>query len=439
METLFQVLYIINYICIAITTVGFLFQLIYIFFIWLKPKHFPKSEVKKKFAIVICGRNEGSVIAETVHKLLNEQTYPKELYDVFVCAHNCTDNTYEEAIKAGAIAYKYDDLTPSHMRVAYPLKFLLDTIVEKHGHYDAFIRFDADNLCKPDYIERMNDALNAGAKIARPFEWSKNANQNVWTKVSATYYVRDSRIPSNFRERVGMSSMLTGAGMMVSFDVYKEKGWDAMGLSEDAEYTLNRMIDGHKVHFVADAVVLEDQPSTFVDNMNRLKRMGCGLNRLFFAKGFKFVGQFFKRFKFTYIDLFMQLFFIPVGVLCCLWFPLYYAFLIISHLVNAFHPFLPYPMTSDYSLVFLWETGILIGYILGAFVVVYTFQTWLALAFSKKHLGLKSFKGLYTGIFLSSFFMILWAIGITLGALSKPKWKQIRRNVQPKTDVKVKK
>lgn len=433
MATLLYVLEIINYICIGITTIGFLFQLIYIFFIWLKPKKFPISDVKKRFAIVICGRNEEDVIEETVTKLLKEQDYPKELYDVFVCAHNCTDNTYEKALKAGAIAYKYDDFTPSHMRVAYPLKFLLDEIITNHNGYDAIIRFDADNHCKSDYISRMNDALNAGVKIARPFEWSKNAKQNIWTKVSATYYVRDSRIPSNFRERVGMSSMLTGAGMMVSLDIIYQYGWDAMSVSEDAEYTLNRMIDGHDVHYVADAIVYEDQPSTFVDNMNRLKRMGCGLTRVFFKRGFVFIGKFFTTGKFTYVDLFMQLFFIPVGVLCCLWFPAYYAFLIISHLINAFGPnFLPYPMSPDFSLIYLNEMGILIGYILGSFIVVYIIQTWLAMVLSKKHLGLKSLKGLYTGIFMSSFFMILWAIGITLGALSKPKWKQIKRNVSEK-------
>jgi cellulose synthase/poly-beta-1,6-N-acetylglucosamine synthase-like glycosyltransferase len=274
----------------------------------------------------------------------------------------------------------------------------------------------------------MNNAYHDGVKIARPFEWAKNAYQNLWTKVSAAYYIRDSRIPSNFRERAGLSSMLTGAGMMVSMEVVKKYGWDAMGLSEDAEYTLNRVMDNERVHYVADAIVFEDQPSSLKDTFSRNKRMGNGLFHLFFKKGFKYLGHFFKTGNFSFIDLFMQLFFIPVGVLCIIWFPLYYIFIILSHTVNAFGPNWMTWMTPNESSLFLWNLGIMVGYILAGFVLVFAIQTWLALIQSKKHLGLKNLKGLWGGVWLGFVFMIIYDIAITAGVFSKPKWVQIKRN-----------
>lgn len=395
----------------------------------MKPKSFQKSDKKAKIAILICGRNEESVIGDTIDQLFAKQDYPRELYDVFVVAHNCSDKTFDMALKHGAKAFKYDDNDPKHARVAYPIKHGLEQILASGVDYEFVIRFDADNHCKEDYLSRMNDAYQSGVKIARPFEWAKNYSQNIWSKVSATYYVRDSRIPSNFRERAHMSSMLTGAGMMFDLEIIKKHGWNAMSVSEDAEFTLDSMMNGYKVHYVADAIVLEDQPSTFVDTFNRLKRMGSGLNRLFFRKGFKFFGHFFKTGDFSFIDLFMQLFFIPVAVLCIGWFPAYYIFYIVSLIVNTYGvEFMGY-MTAAQSAVALQEIFVMVGVILGVYIVVYTLQTLIAMLLSKKHLGLKSIKGTWAGIFASSFFMMLWAIGITFGALSKPKWKQIKRNV----------
>lgn len=427
MKLLYDILNIINYVCIGITSVGFIFQLIYIFFIWMKPKSFKKSTKKAKIAILICGRNEESVIGETIDQLYN-QDYPKELFDIFVVAHNCSDKTFDIAKEHGAIAFRLDDSDPKHARVAYAIRNGLNKILSEYDNYDFVIRFDADNHCKNNYLSVMNDAYQSGVKIARPFEWAKNYDQNIWSKVSATYYVRDSRIPSNFRENTHMSSMLTGAGMMFDLDIIRKHGWNAMSVSEDAEFTLDCMMNKYKVHYVADAIVLEDQPSTFVDTFNRLKRMGSGLNRLFFKKGFKFFGHLFKTGDLSFVDLFMQLLFIPVAVLCIGWFPLYYIFYIVSLMVNTWGvEFMGY-MTAAQSGVALQEIFIMVGIILGTYILVYTFQTWLAMLLSKKHLGLKSLKGTWGGILASSFFMMLWAIGITFGALSKPKWKQIRRN-----------
>ena len=59
---------------------------------------------------IIPAHNEEAVVANLVESL-KHQDYPKELYDIYVIADNCTDKTAEVARKAGAIVYERFDET----------------------------------------------------------------------------------------------------------------------------------------------------------------------------------------------------------------------------------------------------------------------------------------------------------------------------------------
>jgi cellulose synthase/poly-beta-1,6-N-acetylglucosamine synthase-like glycosyltransferase len=66
-----------------------------------------KKEVKiydevKTFALIVCAHNEERVIGQLVEnlKLLN---YNHQLYDIYVVADNCQDQTAAVAAKAGAL------------------------------------------------------------------------------------------------------------------------------------------------------------------------------------------------------------------------------------------------------------------------------------------------------------------------------------------------
>ena len=47
---------------------------------------------KKTFAVIVAAHNEHAVIGQLVENL-QMLNYPKELYDIFVIADNCSDNT----------------------------------------------------------------------------------------------------------------------------------------------------------------------------------------------------------------------------------------------------------------------------------------------------------------------------------------------------------
>ncbi len=418
MEQFNKILSIINdNVLLTIIGVAFGIQLIYIILFFVRAKKYPVAEKKHRFGIVIPARNESSVIADTVKCILSSK-YPKDMFDVYVVADNCTDNTAELARNAGATVFERFDPDPKHHKAGYALKYLFEKIMELHPdhYYEAFIKFDADNLMEPDYISRMNDAFDAGVKCARGYSNSKNIDQNVITGISGLWYIRDCRFASNFRSAIGQGTMLGGAGMMFAAEIIEKHGWDCLTASDDTEFTMRRLNqDKIKTMYVKDAVVYEDQPSTIKDTFKRYKRMSGALNSLFYTQGIKSLLLFFVRWKWTYIDMFLTLMFIPVCVLMCIWLPIYYAYVLIYHgLMGNWEIFWTYLNTICYSLAI-------------AFVAMFILQALLAVALEHKRIK-APVKKLMPAVFLFPFFMIIYAVAITLGVFSRSKWHEVKRN-----------
>ncbi len=418
MDQFNKILSIINdNVLLTIIGVAFGIQLIYIILFFVRAKKYPVAEKKHRFGIVIPARNESSVIADTVKCILSSK-YPKDMFDVYVVADNCTDNTAELARKAGATVFERFDPDPKHHKAGYALKYLFEKIMELHPdhYYEAFIKFDADNLMEPDYISRMNDAFDAGVKCARGYSNSKNIDQNVITGISGLWYIRDCRFASNFRSAIGQGTMLGGAGMMFAAEIIEKHGWDCLTASDDTEFTMRRLNqDKIKTMYVKDAIVYEDQPSTIKDTFKRYKRMSGALNSLFYTQGIKSFLLFFVRWKWTYIDMFLTLMFIPVCVLMCIWLPIYYAYVLIYHgLMGNWEIFWTYLNTICYSLAI-------------AFVAMFILQALLAVALEHKRIK-APVKKLMPAVFLFPFFMIIYAVAITLGVFSRSKWHEVKRN-----------
>jgi len=417
METFDYILHILNdYVILQILGLAFTIQIVYILLFFVKAKTYPKAKTKHKFGIVIPARNEKDVIAQTV-KCILKSDYPRDMFDIFVVADNCTDDTAELARKAGAIVYERFDPDPKHHKAGYALKYLFENIMEEHPGYEAFIKFDADNLMEPDYISRMNDAFDAGVKCARGYSNSKNIDQNIVTGISGIWYIRDCRFSSHFRSAIGQGTMLGGAGMMFAAEIIEKHGWDCLTSSDDTEFTMRRLNeDKIKTMYVKDAVVYEDQPSTLKDTFIRYRRMAGALHSLFYTQGIKSFLLFFVRWKWTYLDMFLTLLFIPVCVLCVIWLPVYYVYYLIYH-----------SMISDFENVF--KCLKLIGIMLScAFVLAFILQAFLAVGLEHKRIKAPVRKLIPT-ILLFPAFMIIYALAITLGVFSKPKWKQVKRNI----------
>lgn len=429
-EQLYNILNTINMVILNIIGLPFLIQIIYMLFGWLKKKTFKRSEKKSRACFLICAHNEEDVIFNTVDRLFKKLNYPRELFDVYVVAHNCNDNTAELAKKAGATVFVYNDPDPKTHFLSYSVRYGFNAISKLDKKYDFLIKIDADNYVNDDFLLYMNDAYNSGVKFARAYESALNITQNVYTKASGLYYAYDSRFASRVRERFHLAAHVNGAGCMFAMELVEKYGYDAKGLSDDMEYLCNRMIhDKIYGHFVEDAVVYEDLPSTLKDTYARNKRIGYGVSRLFFTHGFRLVGKFFVTFNFSYLEVFLQLLFCMICAVLCTWIPLYYIYDIVYLILAANGVIETTLQTSAEYMQVLNTTWIVI---VAALSILFAFagllQAFFLVQSDYKKLGCRRRRELTSGILMYPLFVIVYVATLCIGIFSKPNWRQVKRN-----------
>ena len=103
---------IINFIITAIFALCYTYQFIYVpvsLYMQRRDRKNKKASEEhlenhlKHYAVLISARNEEHVIGQLIDSI-NNQTYKGDV-TTFVMADNCTDDTYGEAIRHGAVAY----------------------------------------------------------------------------------------------------------------------------------------------------------------------------------------------------------------------------------------------------------------------------------------------------------------------------------------------
>ena len=433
-QQLFIVLNNINNVILYFIGIPFILQMIYMLLFFLPKKTFPKSDKKSKICVVIPAHNEADVIYNTVKDLIDKQTYPREMFDVYVVAHNCTDNTKEEAEKAGAVVFELNDEDPSKHIVAYALKHAYEEIIKTGIHYDFSIRFDADNHCNDEFLSLMNDAYNSGVRIARPYESGINMTQNYFTQACGLYYTFDSRFSSRARERLGIDAHVNGPGSLIAFDIIERiGGYDTTSITEDTEFNFKRMLEGEKCHFVEDAIVYEDLPSNFTDTFNRNKRIASGNIRLLGKYTPLFLWKSISKLRFSFLEQILTYMFNIICILLCTWLPAFYIYSAIYLGVNGC-------WTQEATALFF---NLPIGQIMGlksvltivAFAICCLFllcglgQGFLLVLLDYKKMGAKTRRELIPGVLLFPAFTVIYCLTMCIGAFTKPKWNKINRNV----------
>lgn len=269
-----EYLYIIQQALVWIVTIFWLYQLIVSICSLIKLKDKPLVEDKQnRFMAIIPAHNEAAVVANLIESLKN-QTYPKELYDIYVIADNCTDNTAQIARDAGAIVYERFDETKKTK--GYALNWFLGQKIEENAPYDAFCVFDADNIADKNFLKAMNKKLCQGEDVVQGYRDIKNPSDNWITAGYAIFYWTMNRFYHLARYNLGLSPLLNGTGFMVRFDIIKPTGWDTKTLTEDIEFSLKNIIEGRKLGWATDAIVYDEQPTGFKQSWSQRTRWTVG-------------------------------------------------------------------------------------------------------------------------------------------------------------------
>lgn len=269
-----EYLYILQQALVWLITIFWLYQLVVSICSLVKLKDKPILEDKEnRFMAIIPAHNEAAVVANLVESLKN-QDYPKDKYDIYVIADNCTDNTAEIARNAGAIVYERFD--EEKKTKGFALQWFLAQKIEEDAPYDAFCVFDADNIADKNFLKAMNKKLCQGEDVVQGYRDIKNPTDNWITAGYAIFYWMMNRFYHLARYNLGLSPLLNGTGFMVRFDVIKPTGWDTKTLTEDIEFSLKNIIEGRKLGWATDAIVYDEQPTSFRQSWSQRERWTVG-------------------------------------------------------------------------------------------------------------------------------------------------------------------
>lgn len=241
-------------------------------FAFSKEQKYPPAKRSRKMAVLAACRNEEAVIGGLV-KSLKVQDYPAEYYDIYVIPNNCTDHTEEAARQAGAkiiqctgvVGCKGDAL---HQAVEQLMK----------EDYEVFCVFDADNHAAPDFLTRMNEAFDAGARVVKARQVAKNPHDSWVSGCYGIYFDMFHMFFNHPRAVCGLSAKLVGTGFAVHRDVLERLGgWNTSTIAEDAEFSSQCAELGERIWWAGDAVTYDEQPLSFRVSLTQRRRWCSGV------------------------------------------------------------------------------------------------------------------------------------------------------------------
>ena len=269
-----EYIYLLRQALVYLTTIFWIYELTISMAALIKFKEKPLLVNKKhKFMAIIPAHNEEKVVGNLIESLKN-QDYDEKLFDIYVIADNCTDNTALVAKDAGAIVYKRFD--EAHKTKGYALNWFLKQKIEENADYDAFLVFDADNIVDKNFLNVMNRKLCQGEEVVQGYKDIKNPSESWVSAGYAFFYWTMHRFYHLARYNIGLSPLLNGTGFMVKFDLVKNTGWDTKTLTEDIEFSLKQIISGRKLGWATDAIVYDEQPEKFVASWKQRCRWTVG-------------------------------------------------------------------------------------------------------------------------------------------------------------------
>ena len=238
----------------------------------IKPaRQHPKADRKLKFAVLICARNEESVIRLPVRSVMMSK-YPADCREVIVLADNCTDRTAEIARTAGATVWEKTEPSSGKGDV---LSWGINRLRERKD-IEAVAVFDADNIVSDCWFDAINDALNDGECVVTGRRQSSNARANVISGWYTVYWAMMNELSNRVRTNLGLSGKLTGTGFAFLMSELKETGWNTHTMVEDVEFTVQTNIRGGRVAYVPDAYYADEQPEAAVYMWRQLRRWATG-------------------------------------------------------------------------------------------------------------------------------------------------------------------
>ncbi|MCB0494111.1 MAG: glycosyltransferase family 2 protein [Cyclobacteriaceae bacterium] len=223
------------------------------------------SNEKKKFCVLIPCYKEDVVILDVAKKAL-EQSYPSEYYDVVIIADSLQPKTINalQQLPLKVVEVQFENSTK-----VKSLNFALQSLP---SNYDYAVILDADNVMKYDFLEIINGTLSPSIKAIQGQRQPKNQNNSLAILDGVSEAI-NNHIYRQGTVSLGLSSSISGSGVVFSFETLKEKLSTMSSIGGfDRELELLLLKDGITVNYHLDAIIYDEKVSQSKTFQNQRKR-----------------------------------------------------------------------------------------------------------------------------------------------------------------------
>jgi len=229
-----------------------------------KKNTFAKSSSFKRMAVFVPGYKEDTVILVVAEKL-SKLEYPKDFFDIIIIADSFQPETLEKlaGLSVTLLPVKFEKSSK-----AKSLNFALSKLTKT---YDVAVILDADNITQPDYLLKINEAMNSGMSVIQTQRVAKNTNTS-FAILDACSEAINNHLFRKGPNALGLSSSLIGSGMAFDYNLLKSTLPKIESVYEDREIQLELTKQGYKINFLEGVLVFDekiDNASSFQSQRRR--------------------------------------------------------------------------------------------------------------------------------------------------------------------------
>jgi cellulose synthase/poly-beta-1,6-N-acetylglucosamine synthase-like glycosyltransferase len=281
----------------------------------IKIKTPPTSSKLAKFVVYICSYKEDEIILNSAAAALTIN-YPKDLFHICVIADSLQPETIAKlkAMPLQVLEVVFESSTKS--------KALHKAIANTPEGFDAAVVFDIDNIAAPDYLYKINDYLQAGAKVVQGHRVAKNTNTSIAILDAISEEV-NNHIFRKSQQVFNLSAAIIGSGMALEYQLFKDVMLqiDAVG-GFDKEMGLKLTLSKIHVAYAEEALIYDEKvsnPEIFKKQRRRWLSAQFNLLKTYGSTGFT---ELFKHGNFDYFNEIYQTAILPrilmLGLMPCM-------------------------------------------------------------------------------------------------------------------------
>jgi len=227
------------------------------------------SEMQLKLCVLLPGKNEATVIAETLKSVIGARM---PIEDIYVVDDGSTDDTAKIAKTFGVnVLSNPKNIGKAHSILAANDLWKLDQ------RYDVICLMDADSIVGDMYYEKVEAAFRSKPNVAVVSANTKSVKHNWLTAYRCMTYAMSNLIYKQGQSAMGVVSVVPGFAASYSTKAFKHLTWDSDTVVEDMDTTIqvHRKKLGSIV-YAPEAETYTQDPNTIPDYAKQIYRWHSG-------------------------------------------------------------------------------------------------------------------------------------------------------------------